>query len=148
MKTLTELRQGLDAAADLVNQIELVRGQILAMGRVVPDAEIMKPAMELEGRLAALEQNLVDLRVTGRGQDSVRFGAQLLGKFSYLANGLASADFRPTAQQLEVQKVLEAKLKDQQAALDALLGKDLKALNEFIHGRGVSNIITTRRPGT
>jgi photosystem II stability/assembly factor-like uncharacterized protein len=148
MKTLTELRQGLDAAADLVNQIELVRGQILAMGRVVPDAEIMKPAMELEGRLAALEQNLVDLRVTGRGQDGVRFGAQLLGKFSYLANGLASADFRPTAQQLEVQKVLEAKLKDQQAALDALLGKDLKALNEFLHGRGVSNIITTRRPGT
>jgi hypothetical protein len=146
VKMLTELRKDIEAASDLANQIELVRGQILGLGRVLDNAEIMKPARELEQKLADVQQNLMDLRVTGRGQDGVRFGARLLGKFNYLAGGLASADNRPTDQQLEVHKVLQAELKKQQAALNGLLDKDLKTFNEFMRGRGVTNIIV-RRPG-
>lgn len=145
MKMLAELRRDIDSAAALANDIELVRGQIQGLSRVLPNAEIMKPARELEQRLIEIEQNLLELRVTGRGQDGVRFGARLLSKFGYLANGLASADFRPTNQQLEVQKLLEEQLRKHQAALDSLLEKDLKALNELMRGRGVSNIIV-RRP--
>ena len=89
----------------------------------------------------------MDLRVTGRGQDGVRFGARLLGKLGYLAGGLASADNRPTDQQLEVHKVLQAELKKQQDALNGLLDKDVKTFNEFMRGRGMTNIIV-RRPGT
>ena len=59
-----------------------------------------------EQKLTAIEGNLIELRSTGRGQDTVRWGAKLLGKINYLANGLASADNRPTNQQLEVQKLL------------------------------------------
>ena len=92
------------------------------------NAEIMKPARELEQKLVDVQQNLVELRTTGRGQDGVRFGARLLSKIGYLANGLASADFKPTDQQLEVQKVLQAEVKKNQAALAALVGKELKAL--------------------
>lgn len=138
---LTELRRDIDEAAGLVNRIELVRAQIQGLSRVLDQAEIVKPAMELEGRLAELEQNLVELRMTGRGQDGVRFGARLLGKLNYLAGGLASADFGPTSQQIEVQKELEARLKKHQADLEGLFGNDLKALNELMRGRGVSNIV-------
>ena len=145
LKVLTELRRDMDAAAEVVNQIELVRSQIQTLSRVLDQAEIVKPAMELEGRLAELEQNLVELRTTGRGQDGVRFGARLLSKLGYLANGLASADYRPTDQQLEVHKELQARLKQHQGALDAIVGKDLKALNELMRGRGVSNIIVVPR---
>ena len=130
---------------DLANQIELVRGQILGLGRVLENAEIVKPAQELEQKLVELQQNLMELRVTGRGQDGVRFGARLLNKLGYLANGLASADYRPTNQQLEVQKVLQEQLRKQQSALEALLTRDLKALNELMRGRGVPNIVV-RRP--
>jgi photosystem II stability/assembly factor-like uncharacterized protein len=145
MKVLLELRRDIDAAATMANDIELVRGQIQGLGRVLQNAEIMKPARELEQRLIEIEQNLLELRVTGRGQDGVRFGARLLSKLGYLANGLASGDFRPTNQQLEVQKLLEEQLRKHQAALDSILEKDLKALNELMRGRGVSNIIM-RRP--
>lgn len=124
-----------------MNRIELVRAQIQGLSRVLDQAEIVKPAMELEGRLAELEQNLAELRMTGRGQDGVRFGARLLSKLNYLAGGLASADFRPTNQQIEVQRELEARLKKYQADLEGLFGNDLKALNELMRGRGVSNIV-------
>ena len=146
-KVLTELRRELEAAAELSNQIEIVRAQILALDRVMDNAEIMKPARELEQQLVALQQNMLELRTTGRGQDGVRFGARLLSKIGYLANGLASGDFRPTDQQLEVQKVLRDDLRKQQAALAALVGKDIKALNELMRGRGIPNIVI-RAPGS
>jgi hypothetical protein len=146
-KVLTELRRELDAAAELTNQIEIVRAQILALDRVMDNAEIMKPARELEQRLVELQQNMLELRTTGRGQDGVRFGARLLSKIGYLANGLASGDFRPTDQQLEVQKVLRDDLRKQQAALAALVGKEIKALNELMRGRGIPNIVI-RAPGS
>jgi hypothetical protein len=145
MKMLSELRKDVDAAADVVNQIELVRGQINALRQVLEESEIMQPAMELDRKLIAIEQNLIELRATGRGQDGVRWGSQLLGKFGYLAGGLASTDFRPTNQQIEVQKVLEERLRKHQTDLDALMGKDLKVLNELMRGRGVTNIIV-RKP--
>jgi photosystem II stability/assembly factor-like uncharacterized protein len=147
MKTLTELRKSVESAADVVNQIELVRGQIVTLRQVLEDAEIMQPAAELERKLLAIESQLIEPRATGRGQDGVRWGSQLLSKLSYLAGGLASADFRPTSQQLEVQKVLEERLRKQQSDLDAVFGKELKALNELMRGRGVANIVV-RRPST
>ncbi len=145
LKTLTELRRDVDAAADVVNQIELVRGQINGLRQVLQDSEIMQPATELDRKLIEIEGNLIELRLTGRGQDGVRWGSQLLGKFGYLANGLAGTDFRPTNQQLEVQKVLEERLRKHQGDLDAILGKDLRLLNELMRGRGIANIIV-RRP--
>jgi photosystem II stability/assembly factor-like uncharacterized protein len=144
-KMLTALRTDMNAAANLVNEIELVRGQIQGLSRVLENSEIIKPAQELEQKLMDLEQNLVDLRVTGRGQDGVRFGAKLLSKIGYLASGLASADFKPTDQQLEVHKALQDQLRKHQAAATALLDKDLRALNELMRGRGVANIVV-RRP--
>jgi hypothetical protein len=140
-KVLTELRRDLDAASDLVNQIELVRGQIASLRQVLKDAEILRPALELEQKLVDVERELVELRLTGRGQDGVRFGAQLLSKIGYLAGGLASADFRPTNQQLEVQKVLQEELRRHQGTVNGLFDKDLKTLNEFMRGRGVANIV-------
>jgi photosystem II stability/assembly factor-like uncharacterized protein len=144
-KMLTELRRDIDAAAEIVNQIESVRAQIQTLSRVLDQSEIVKPAMELEGRLADLEQNLVELRTTGRGQDGVRFGARLISKLTYLAGGLASADFRPTDQQLQVHKELQARLKQHQGEVEGVFGKDLKALNELMRGRGVSNIVVAPR---
>ena len=140
-KMLTELRRDIESAAEIANQIELVRTQILGLGRILDNAEIMKPARELEQKLADVQQQLMDLRVTGRGQDGVRFGARLFGKLNYLANGLASGDFRPTDQQLEVHKLLRAELGKHRGALDGLLDKDLKTFNEFMRGRGMTNII-------
>jgi photosystem II stability/assembly factor-like uncharacterized protein len=144
MRVLTELKKDVEAAADVVNQIEIVRGQIAALGQVLENSEIMQPAMELDRKLIELERNLIELRATGRGQDGVRWGSQLVGKFGYLAGGLASTDFRPTNQQLEVQKVLEERLRKHQADLDGILDKDLKMLNELMRGRGITNIIVGR----
>jgi hypothetical protein len=78
----------------------------------------------LDRKLIDLEQTMIELRMTGRGQDGVRWGAKLLGKLGYLANGLASGDFKPTDQQREVQKELSERARGHQRTLDGILNAD------------------------
>jgi len=145
MQLLFALRGDVESAAQAVNRMELVRGQIEALGRVVEDGAIQKAGEELNQKIIDLEMNLVDLRQTGTGQDGIRFGAKLISKLNYLANGLAGADFKPTDQQLEVQKGLEQQLRSHLAALDGLMSRDVGALNDLLRKRNIPNIVTGAR---
>ncbi|HEX9165083.1 MAG TPA: hypothetical protein VF862_04190, partial [Gemmatimonadales bacterium] len=123
---LAALRADLERGAAAVHRIEAMRVQLAALARTAGDPTLADAARGLEQKLSDLEMNLVDLRLTGTGQDGVRFGSKLLSKFGHLANGLGSGDFRPTDQQVEVQRVLEADLQTHLQALDALVATDLK----------------------
>ena len=140
-KVLLDLRKDLNDAVDTVNQLELVRGQIESMSRLVEDAGIKKAGEDLNQKLIALETNFIDLRITG-GQDGVRYAAKLIGKINYLANGLASADFKPTTQQLEVQKGLEDQLRRAVGQLDGLLSQELGGLNDTLRKKNIQNIMS------
>jgi len=133
---LSALRADLEKGASAVHRIEAMRVQLAALART-GDAPVAEAARGLAEKLADLEMNLVDLRLTGTGQDGVRFGSKLLSKFGHLANGLASGDFRPTDQQVEVHKVLEGELQTHLQALEALVATDLKALNDRLRAGSV-----------
>jgi photosystem II stability/assembly factor-like uncharacterized protein len=144
VKTLEELRRDVETTAGMVNQIEWVREQLQGIHRLVEtprDADVRAGAEALEQKLIAVEGTLIELRSTGRGQDGVRWGSKLLGKINYLANGLASGDHRPTAQQLEVQKLHEERIAATGAQVDTLMGKDLAAFNQLLRGRNLPIIV-------
>ena len=144
-RILVALRADLDAAAEAVHRIEAARVGIEAVGRTVNDAEVRRAADSLQQRLVDLEMNLVDLRLTGAGQDGVRFGSKLVSKIAYLANGIGSSDFKPTDQHLEVQRILNGELRGHLAALDALLAKELTAFNGLLERRNVPSIVVPPR---
>jgi len=137
MTTLFELGRDMDRAADLVNATEMARSQIEALVKVVDDQTITKAADALNQKLIAVEENLVELRVRAGG------GSKLARKLSYLASELASSDFKPTNQQLDVQKLLEERLATCQGQLDAVRARDLPVFNELLRQRKVPHIITT-----
>jgi hypothetical protein len=145
-RMLLDVRRDLDGAADVVNSIEQVRSQIYNVMRLVDEANVRKAGEELDQKLIDVEGRLVELRSTGRGQDGVRWGSKLVGKLTYLANGLAGSDFKPTNQQGEVQKVLEDLLKKYQAETDALLNRDLSGLNEVLRGAKAPTIMVPQQP--
>jgi hypothetical protein len=110
VRVLQALKGELDQAAAAVARVENVRlqaQQVLAqLQRTVPDADVAQRLRALDTQLAETEMALVDLRLTGGGQDGVRFGSKLIGKIGYLANGVAVSDFPPTTQHVEVQAIL------------------------------------------
>jgi hypothetical protein len=142
-ETLVELRRDLNAAVALLNRIELVRSQVESLGRVVSDAEVKKAGAALNQKLVDLEMLLIDLRITG-AQDGIRFAAKLISRFGYLASGMSNADFRPTDQHLEVQKLLAERLRARLADFDAIAAGDLAALNQALRARNIPNIVTGR----
>jgi hypothetical protein len=137
MTTLFELRRDMDRAADLVNVLERARSQIDALAGVIGDETVKKAAGELHQKLTAAEGNLVDL------EPRAGLGSRLARKFSYLANELAGSDFKPTDQQLEVQKLLEERLANCQRDIDALRQRDVAAFNELLRQHHVPHIVTS-----
>jgi photosystem II stability/assembly factor-like uncharacterized protein len=143
---LLALRNDLNQAADAVSRIEAARVQIDAIARTVDDTTVRRSAAALAQQLMDLEMNLVDLRLTGTGQDGVRFAAKLISKLGYLANGIGSSDFKPTNQHGEVQRLLNTELRTHLAALDGIIAKELAAFNELLKQRNVPNVIVRPRP--
>lgn len=137
---LTAIKEDLDVAAAAVHRIEAVRVQLAMLGRFATDEEVVGALTALGEKLVALEMKLVDLRLTGEGQDGIRFDSALIGKLGYLPRGLAGGDFRPTDQQVEVQGILHDQLRDQMDALDALLSRDLVEFNALLREKGLGII--------
>ena len=68
-------------------------------------------------------------------------------KFGYLSNGLQSNDFKPTNQQLAVQKDLADRLKASQGQLSDVLSRELGAFNDMLRRANLPNVVTqVRRP--
>ena len=140
MTLLRAVREDLNRTVAMVNRVEAVRVQIATLARFTGDAEVKAAVAALEAKLVEQEQNLVDLRLTGRGQDAIRFEAKLIQKLNYLTGALAGGDFRPTDQQVEVQKLLNGQVGEQLGALEAVLRNDLGALNALLRQKGIAII--------
>jgi hypothetical protein len=144
-EVLLAVRRDMEEGADALHRIEAVRVQLEALARVVHDTAVVRATSDLQRKLVDIEMNLVDLRLTGGGQDGVRFGSKLLAKLNYLANGMASSDFKPTNQHGEVQKVLNEELKTHLAALDTLFARDVEAFNQLLRTRNLPHILVRSR---
>ena len=141
----TALYDEMNTMSDTVNQIESLRAQLVALGKELgtDDASktVRKATDDLGEKLAGIEGTLLQLKLTGRGQDDCRWTPMLLQKVFYLFSQLdASADFPPAMQQTAVQE--ELKQRGDKAAQDfqQLVGKDLAAFNAMLREHNISNI--------
>ena len=137
---LVDLRDHLNEASEMVILIEGIRSQIEGLDRVTTDPAVRKSAEEVNQQLMATEMNLIDLRLTG-GQDGVRYASKLLGKINYLANGLASGDFKPTDQQLEVQKLIQAQVKELRTQVEGLRSRITAGFNDQLRSKNLPIIV-------
>jgi hypothetical protein len=142
---LREMVGQVNRAADLVNGIEKVRAQLVALrhtlGADSATADVRAAADSLEQRFVAVEGALVQLRLTGRGQDAIRYPPMLLEKIQYLAGQLESSDTGPTDAQQQVAALLEERLREVVRRAEALLGQDLPAFNAMLARRNLGGVI-------
>ena len=145
IEMLQELRRDIDSAADIVNQIELVRGQLEQLRGVLSgvsnSGSLTTAAEALDKKLIDIEENLIQRKLTGQGQDTVRWPPKLLAKLNYLANGLAGADFPPTNQQKEVHAMFKQQLASIKQRFDSVITQDVTAFNQLLRDRNIQNVI-------
>jgi hypothetical protein len=141
---LLALQKDQAESADVLNTAENVRVQTQALtAQLASDASaasLRTSVDSLEQQFIALEQRIVDLRMTGRGQDEVRYPVKLGGQIDWLAGGVDASDFAPTTQHREVQTILAKQARDNRAMLDKLVGDALAKLNVQLRARGLKPI--------
>jgi hypothetical protein len=142
---LLGLRKDLETGSQMVNQIEFIRSQIYQLTATLDgssDSVDVKSAAEaFDTKLIQIEEILIQRKLTGQGQDTVRYPPKFLSKLSYLASGLASGDFAPTKQQLEVREIFGDQLIGIQNRYDVILNRDLPAFNKLLADRNIKSVI-------
>ena len=129
----------------LANQIESLRAQLVAVGKELGADDALKPvrkaADDLGERLVSIEGNLLQLKLTGRGQDDCRWSPMLLQKVNYLFSQMdGDADFPPTTQQTAVQEELKQRGDKTAQDFQQFVTKDLADFNSMLRERSINNI--------
>jgi hypothetical protein len=108
----------------------------------VKNAEVKAAADDLDKKLTDIEDNLIQRKFTGQGQDTVRFPPQLISKINYLAGGVNSADFAPNMQQQEVHTMFKAQLATLRKRLDDLVSGELSSFNRMLREKNIGNVVS------
>jgi photosystem II stability/assembly factor-like uncharacterized protein len=144
-KIMFEIRDATTQVADGINRAERVRAQLASLKTMMSDDETGKAVKEasdaLDKKIIAVEETLHQMRLTGRGQDLIRYPGQLIDHLLYLANGLALSDFPPTTQQLEAHAELKKETSERSAQMNEVLTKDLATFNRLLIDRSVPHVI-------
>jgi len=140
------LWEQMNSLANVVNQIESLRAQLAAFEKELGTGDSSKASREaaksLGEKLVSVEGTLLQLMITGRGQDQIRWTPMLLQKVTYLFEQLdGMADFSPTTQQAAVQEMLKQKGDKARQEFQQLVEKDLAAFNATLREKGVPNIV-------
>ncbi len=150
MEVLVEVRKDLETAADMVNQIEVVRSQLYSINALLSGdqtvAQLRMQADNLDKKLIEVEENLIQRKLTGQGQDTVRWPPRLISRINYLGNGLSGSDFGPTTQQKEVHANFKQQLTALRQRLDDILRQDLEAFNRALRDKNIQNVIVRTGP--
>ncbi len=109
-----QVAQSLEEAVGMVNRLEQLRRQLAEL-RAAPgagqDGRAQTAAADsLEAVLLAVEEQVHQVRLTGRGQDAVRWPIKLAGQLVYLSQGVSASDDPPTAQAGEAYRYLAEQL--------------------------------------
>jgi hypothetical protein len=129
----------------MVNQIEIIRSQLSALTTLLQtsadSAPVKSAADDLDKKLIGVEENLIQRKLTGTGQDATRWPAMLVAKMAYLAGGVSNSDFPPTTQARAVHAQFKDQLAGYRRRLDEIVNKDLEAFNRTLRERNIQNVI-------
>ncbi|MXX76711.1 MAG: sialidase [Holophagales bacterium] len=140
---LVQILNGIERAAYVINEAERLRrdlrrleDRLSASGGALDVFEATNHADALREELRAIEGEFFDLRMTGTGQDALRWPRRLYARLTYLARSVGQADARPTDQQASVWQMLSDELAEQEDRFNATLAGPLADLNRTLADSG------------
>jgi photosystem II stability/assembly factor-like uncharacterized protein len=134
-----------DSTVVMINRVELIRGQLASLRATLAGdssaADVRSAADTLDRTLGDFEASLFQVRVTGRGQDALRWPMRLAEQLEYLAGSVTASDFAPTDAEVAVQRELSEQVKVQETRLGQLMAGEVARFRDYLRGRNLPNLI-------
>jgi photosystem II stability/assembly factor-like uncharacterized protein len=138
---LLAIRDDMNAVVDMIHQLEWTRKQLYDLKDLhKEDESVTKAVDELDKKLIAVEDGLHEMKQTGRGQDALRWPSRLVFKLSHLANGIATADFAPTTQQIAVHEKFQGEIAKLKERLEQVFQTDVAEFNRGLGDKGLPSL--------
>ena len=137
---LDKIRQDFEAMSLTVNEAEKLRRQLKDLIPLV-SGEMSEQIMELDSVVTGVENQIIQLKHTGKGQDAIRLPGMLMEKLSYLANTIAIADFRPADQYVEVYEKLHSEWLEVQKVWEQVKKQDIASLDNAMKENQIGPLI-------
>lgn len=148
MELVLALDDMLEQSAVMINEIEWLRFQLenfqarlSSLENGDESSEIDEAATALDEKLRAFEGNFFDLRLTGAGQDGLRWRPRIFSKMATLMRSVGSSDYRPTTQQREVFEMYRDEFDVLVESFKALRSEELAPFNAMLAERGIAHLI-------
>jgi hypothetical protein len=143
---LRQLYDEMNKLTGEINKIERIRRQLLDKKAILQTQKDKKDVLEaidsMNDDFTALENKMIQLKITNTGQDRIRYPSMLAARIAYLASVVAVSDFPPTDQAQEVHKILQQRLASYSSELDELLKGKFAAFLKLLSDHKVGAIIT------
>jgi hypothetical protein len=138
-----EIATDINAAVDMINALEIARAQVATvratLGTDANLADVRAQSDSMEKKLLAVEEQLLQVRTTGRGQDQIRMPFRFTEQMVYLGQSITGSDYAPTAAHKEVQGILREQLAKIKVQFDATLNTELNAFRQLLRSRNIQN---------
>ena len=134
-----EIITDMNSAIDMINTLESVRAQLATARATMSSdsamADVRAQADTMEKRLLGVEEQLLQLHTTGRGQDQLRQPFRIAEQLVYLAQSVGGSDYAPTDAHRQVQTLLHDALQKVKTQYDGVLNADLNAFRQLLRSR-------------
>lgn len=137
---LDKIRLDYEAISRSVNEAEKIRRQLKDMLPMLTGDKAQQ-VQQLDSMATALENQMVQLKHTGKGQDAIRLPGMLMEKLNYLASTVGIADFKPADQYVEVYQQLHEEWKRLQKAWDQFKKEEMAAFQNKMQNNAVGPLI-------
>ncbi len=143
---VTKIYADLNTTISHINSIEVIRRQLLDLKAMLKNSsskkEFVQMVDKLENQFLGIEKQLIQLKITGTGQDGVRYQKMLVEKLRYLAANIQISDFKPADSYLEVYEVLKGRLNSIAQKFEKLKTNDLSNTLDTLRNNKIEMIIT------
>ena len=129
-----------EAISKTVNEAEKIRRQLKDMLPLL-DSDRADQVQKLDSIATALENKMIQLKHTGKGQDPIRLPGMLMEKLNYLSSTVAVADFKPADQYVEVYQKLHAEWESVQQAWNQFKKEEIEVFQNTMQSNDVGPLI-------
>jgi hypothetical protein len=142
---MTDVTTDLNASVDMINALEIVRSQIAVIKASLSSdttrKDVVAASDSIDRKMLDVEEQLLQMRITGRGQDIVRWPMKVAEQLMYLAGSAGGSDYAPAAQHREVQQLLRNRVQQIKVQFDQVMSKELEAYKALLRARNIQNVI-------